>query len=103
MSLNKPEPPPTRNDRPAVWGLVIQDMIERDATGRLKYGVPLQGFNGRDALVDAYQEALDLCVYLRQLIYERSVGQQEAKSVAAKTDVGEASGLDAQEKARTES
>lgn len=28
-------------------------------------------FNGRDALLDAYQEALDLVVYLRQVIYER--------------------------------
>lgn len=28
--------------------------------------------NGRDALVDAYQEALDLTMYLRQAIEERS-------------------------------
>lgn len=35
--------------------------------------MPLQPFNGRDALVDAYQEAVDLAVYLRQRIEEESV------------------------------
>jgi hypothetical protein len=70
-SLNEPEPPPSANDKPPVWGLVVEDMRERDRTGRAKYGVPLQPHNGRDALVDAYQESLDLAVYLRQAIYER--------------------------------
>lgn len=63
--------PPTPNGRPAVWPLVVADMQARDAEGRRKYGVPLQPFNGRDSLVDAYQEALDLVVYLRQAIVER--------------------------------
>lgn len=62
--------PPVPNERPAVWPLVIADMHERDATGRARYGTPLQPHNGRNALVDAYQEALDLAVYLRQRIEE---------------------------------
>jgi hypothetical protein len=65
------QPPPTPNDQPAVWGLVIADMHERDQVGRERYGTPLQPHNGRDALVDAYQEALDLVVYLRQALAER--------------------------------
>jgi hypothetical protein len=65
------QPPPVPSDRPAVWDLVIADMRERDAVGRQRYGTPLQPHNGRDALVDAYQEALDLVVYLRQAIEER--------------------------------
>ena len=65
------QPAPVENDHPAVWMLVLNDMAARDAEGRRKYGVPLQPHNGRDVLVDAYQEALDLCVYLRQAIYER--------------------------------
>lgn len=65
------QPAPQANDKPAVWDLVIADMKARDAEGRRKYGVPLQPHNGRDVLVDAFQEALDLCVYLRQAIYER--------------------------------
>lgn len=62
---------PTRNDGPAVWELVLADMAARDQEGRRRYGTPLQPHNGRKPLVDAYQEALDLVVYLRQEIYER--------------------------------
>lgn len=65
------ERPPLRNENPAVWDAVIEDMKARDAFGRAKYGTPLQVGNGRDALVDAYQEALDLVVYLKQAILER--------------------------------
>lgn len=67
----KPQPHPLPNSEIAVWDLVIQDMRARDAMGAVKYGTRLQAYNGRDALVDAYQEALDLCVYLRQAIEER--------------------------------
>jgi len=69
--LNTPEPPPIKNNHPAVWDLVLNDMKERDEIGKQKYNTRLQPFNGRDPLVDAYQEALDLVVYLRQAIYER--------------------------------
>lgn len=65
------QPEPKKSTHPAVWGLVMKDMVDRDQTGRERYGVPLQGHNGRDSLVDAFQEALDLAVYLRQAIYER--------------------------------
>ena len=71
MKDMRDQAPPVRNDRPAVWHLVISDMVERDRVGRHRYGTPLQAHNGRDALIDAYQEALDLVVYLRQAIEER--------------------------------
>ena len=73
-SLNKKEPEPKQSDTLYIWDLVIADMKERDKLGYEKYGTRLQAGNGRDALVDAYQEALDLAVYLRQAIYERSQG-----------------------------
>lgn len=69
--MNKPEPAPIKNELPPVWDLVVTDMLQRDQSGLRKYGTRLQPNNGRDALVDAYQEALDLAVYLRQAIYER--------------------------------
>lgn len=65
------QPAPIASAHPASWGLVISDMAARNTFGRNKYGVPLQPGNGRDALMDAYEEALDLCVYLRTAIYER--------------------------------
>ncbi len=74
------EPDPIPNDQPAVWELVIEDMKARDVMGRTKYGTPLQPFNGRDSLVDAYQEVLDLAVYLRQKIEEnKQSGVVESK------------------------
>lgn len=65
------QPPPMPNFSPAIWDLVVGDMKDRDIIGRMRYGTPLQPHNGRDALADAYQEALDLCAYLRQAIFER--------------------------------
>lgn len=65
------QPPPVPNARPAIVDLVVADMVERKRIGTERYGTPLQPFNGRDALVDAYQEALDLVMYLRQAIEER--------------------------------
>ncbi len=66
------QPAPIRNDSTPIWELVIADMKARDQTGRERYGTPLQAGNGRDALQDAYEEALDLAVYLRQAIEERN-------------------------------
>ena len=65
------QPPPIANDRHGVWSLVIKDMQARDQLGRERYGSHLQPFNGRDALVDLYQELLDAAAYCRQLIFER--------------------------------
>lgn len=70
-NLIKEQDPPKKS-KGDVWLLVLQDMEERRRHGIEKYGVPVQPFNGRDPLVDAYQEALDLCVYLRQAIEERN-------------------------------
>ena len=71
LSLNLKQPASTPNDGPANWGLVTEDMEARDRLGRTRYRMPLQPNNGRDDLRDAYAEALVLCVYLRQAIYER--------------------------------
>jgi predicted HAD superfamily Cof-like phosphohydrolase len=69
------QPPPTPNTTGRyTWDLVIADMRERDKIGRERYGTPLQHDNGRDHLVDAYQEALDHTVYLRNEIEHRNPG-----------------------------
>jgi hypothetical protein len=65
------QPMPTPNGKPIIQTLVIQDMHIRLGIGVQRYGTGLQPHNGRDALRDAYEEALDLCAYLRQAIYER--------------------------------
>lgn len=65
------QPMPVANDKPAVWPIVMADMQSRHELGIKRYGTPLQPHNGRDALRDAYEEALDLAVYLRTAIFER--------------------------------
>lgn len=54
-----------------VWDLVVRDMHGRDELGHRKYGRPLEAHDGRDTLRDAYEEALDLAVYLRKAMLER--------------------------------
>ena len=83
--MTQPDPKPNQNV--PVWELVVEDlkremplnpsfksvmadMLARDQVGRERYKTPLQAFNGRDALQDAYEEALDQTVYLRQAIVE---------------------------------
>lgn len=87
MSLLTPQPPPKPVDGPAVWDLVVADVLEsrfippsstrdalvvdmrgRDAYGEGLYGTRLRAGDGRDSLVDAYQEALDLVAYLRKAL-----------------------------------
>ena len=54
-----------------ILGMVLTDLTNRALEGKEKYGEPLKAHNGRNALWDAYQEALDLAMYLRQLIEEQ--------------------------------
>ncbi len=85
-NLSTPEPDPIPNEKTPVWELVIADMRERDASGRAKYGVPLQPFNGRKALVDAYQEQLDFVVYMRQALYEQEARARTAELIQDERD-----------------
>lgn len=70
---NKIQPNPTPNANQPVWEQVISDMQERNQIGIRRYKMPLQAFNGRNALMNAYQEALDLSVCLKQRIIEDAV------------------------------
>ena len=81
------QPDPVRNDNPPTWPMVMNDlelmdlngstratlvdMRDRDRVGFERYGVRIQAFNGRDCLVDGYQEVLDSCVYLRTALAEK--------------------------------
>jgi len=65
------QPIPTINGNPILQKMVIEDMAKRLELGIERYGTGLQAYNGRDMLQDAYEEALDLCVYLKGIMYER--------------------------------
>lgn len=69
-----------------VWDAVILDMQARDKLGRERYGRPLKPFNGRNSLQDAYEEALDLAVYLKQLLIEQKIIIREIENHRAKQE-----------------
>lgn len=69
-NASRPQPPPTPGHG-RVLDYVLADMAERAESGKQKYGTYLEVYNGRDPLWDAYQEALDLVMYLRQALLER--------------------------------
>lgn len=66
------EPMPTGGET-IVLDEVIKDLKSRSDVGAIKYGTVLRSKNGRNALMDAYQEALDLCMYLKQLLIEQGI------------------------------
>jgi len=65
---SEPTPQGTGDD---VAALVQKDIEARAQEGEDTYGERLTTNNGRDALVDAYQEVLDTAMYLRQELAER--------------------------------
>jgi hypothetical protein len=68
------QPLPIKNDAPDIQSQVIADIEARRLVGISRYGTALQPNNGRDALLDAYEESLDLACYLKQAMVERDGG-----------------------------
>ena len=85
------QPPPVASDSPRILDLVLADVPDRRLradlqaraeVGRERYGVYLQAHNGRDALRDAYEEACDLVMYLRQAIAEDDEDPRPRRALA---------------------
>jgi hypothetical protein len=85
LDPNKPEPAPHGSGREIV-PLVIKDLELRSKMGKEKYGETLRAFNGRNPLVDLYQELLDAVQYIRQAIEEQRYINLEATFERVKTD-----------------
>lgn len=49
---------------------IAEDTEARIRLGEKKYGTRLKSNNGRDAMLDLYQEILDGCNYAKQLVVE---------------------------------
>lgn len=73
---------------------VMADLIDRMEIGKEEYGVLLSTHNGRDALQDAYEEALDLACYLKQAMLERD---DTSTDVNSKLPIGGTQGVPATE------
>lgn len=72
-NASKYQPDPQDGEK-IVVNYVLADIQERAETGKEKYGRYLETNNGRNPLWDAYQEAIDLVMYLRQALLEQEKG-----------------------------
>ncbi len=83
--MTQPDPKPGRED---VWPKVMKDLhdrlegdlVKRVRLGQSRYGTVLQTENGRDALADAYDEAWDLVIYLKQAMLERDARRERGET-----------------------
>lgn len=75
-NASQQQPPPQKGNQ-IVVDQVLADIRERAEAGKQKYGTYLETNNGRDPLWDAYQEAIDLVMYLRQALLEKEASQNQ--------------------------
>lgn len=68
-SAAKNEPSPTGTGKKVI-DEVVMDIKARSCMGEKKYGTPLRTFNGRNAMMDLYQELLDSVMYAKQVLME---------------------------------
>lgn len=76
------QPLPTAG-RECVQDALIAQIEERKKLGIERYGRPLETHNGRDAVQDALEEAIDLAVYLKQVELEMHDLRAERDQLAA--------------------
>lgn len=79
------QPLPTAG-RECVQDALIAQIEERKQLGIERYGRPLETHNGRDAVQDALEEAIDLAVYLKQVELEMCDLRAERDRLAAALD-----------------
>ena len=66
-----------------VCDMVVSDVHMRRVKGQERYGQPVDWNDGRDYLQEAYEEALDMCVYLRALIAKRDENGRKQNATAS--------------------
>lgn len=84
------QPNPIPNNNFSICDAVIEDLQQRKIEGKNKYNVELQAFNGRNSLLDAYQEQLDNVQYTKQWLIEREKIIEVLRNYAAGEDGYEA-------------
>lgn len=94
----EPQPPPKPSEGPSIEeelvatvrrtlldtpgrAKLIEDIRARAAQGRAKYGVPLQVGNGRDHVIDEYQEEIDAAFYAQARVLQLEDGDERARSL----------------------
>lgn len=67
-SVDQPSP---KGKGTPIADIVAKHVLERKELGTKRYGEPLKANNGRDPLIDLYQELHDALVYTCQLLVEK--------------------------------
>lgn len=57
-----------------IYDLVRRDLLHRESEDIQLHGGPRQPYTGSEALLDAYDSAIDQCIYLRTVIEQMSLG-----------------------------
>ena len=65
------------------WNEVVKDMLDRNEFGAEKYNKYLSPHTDEDMLQHAYEEALDLAVYLKTRILQEHKANTIAKQLKA--------------------
>lgn len=71
VSSNSVQSPSKDPDSIPITQMVIEDLRKREQKGIASYGDMLHTNNGRDAMLDLYEELLDACQYIKQVMMER--------------------------------
>ncbi len=66
----------------SVTDALIEHLRARSEFGQVKYGRYMEPFDGRDTLLDALEEALDLAQYLQKARMERDQLAKDVKVLA---------------------
>lgn len=69
---DQPLPPPVPDGETDAQSLVMRDIADRRQVGISRYGAALQTWNGRDNLLDLYEELLDGAIYARNEMERRN-------------------------------
>lgn len=69
-ATEQPKPTKPEEGGKVVLYEVLKDLQARSDMGKFRYGQRLRAHNGRNSLMDAYQEVLDLAMYLKQRLIE---------------------------------
>jgi len=72
-----------------VLNHVISEIINISNRGKMAYGTRLRTFNGRDGLMDAFEESVDQTFYLKQKLMEFDVETKEILDVISLLNSGD--------------
>ncbi len=84
---------PPVHGRADITSYVVRDLEDRRKAGIKKYGQPLMTDDGRNGLIDAYQEAVDLTVYLRKRLEEDLASIDDLREIRRLVDDSRLAGV----------